>query len=58
MHKAHALLLKMVEGSKPEFELGSYDSQGGVVKAPKEKKKVVNPETGKDEEVEVEPPQE
>ena len=45
----------MIEGSRPEFELGSYDSQGGAVKKQKEKAKakVVNKETGKEEEVEV-----
>lgn len=25
------ILSKMIEGSKPEFELGTYDSQGGAV---------------------------
>jgi len=45
----------MIEGSRPEFELGTYDSQGGAVKKLTEKKKVVNKESGKEEEVEVEP---
>ena len=56
VHNGKVLLIKMIEGSKPEFELAQYDSQGGMVKPKKEVKKVVNKETGKEEEVEVQEP--
>lgn len=54
VHVGRSILLKMSEGSRPEFELAKYDSQGGMVQAKAVKKKVTTAD-GKTEEVEVAP---
>lgn len=49
-----SILSKLIQGSKPEFELYAYDAQGAEMKAPKKTKTVVTKD-GKETTQEVEP---